>query len=36
MAGAARKQKQDRPLPSEKVILRWIESAKKLKNEVSY
>jgi hypothetical protein len=24
------------PLPSEKVIARWIESAKKLKNEVSY
>lgn len=36
MAAATSKQKIERPLPSEKMIARWIEYAKKLKNEVSY
>lgn len=36
-AAAKRKDLKDiAVLPSEKVICRWIESAKKLKNEVSY
>lgn len=36
MAMAVRKQKLQRVLPSEKLITRWIENAKNLKNEVSY
>lgn len=36
IAEAVAKRKDSLLLPSEKVICRWIESAKKLKNEVSY
>jgi hypothetical protein len=36
MAAACSKRKGVRLLPSEKMITRWIENAKKLKNEVSY
>jgi hypothetical protein len=36
MAAACSKRKVVRLLPSEKMITRWIENAKKLKNEVSY
>jgi hypothetical protein len=36
MAAAAKKQKLQRALPSERTVGRWIENAKKLKNEVSY
>ena len=36
MAEVGGKQKGARLLPSEKMIARWIENAKKLKNEVSY
>ncbi len=36
MASAVKRQKLARLLPSEKIIIRWIENAKKLKNEVSY
>ncbi len=36
IAEAVAARKEFLPLPSEKVVCRWIESAKKLKNEVSY
>lgn len=36
MATVCAKRKSVRLLPSEKMITRWIENAKKLKNEVSY
>jgi hypothetical protein len=36
IAEAVAARKEALPLPSEKVVCRWIESAKKLKNEVSY
>lgn len=36
MAAVCAKRKSVRLLPSEKMITRWIENAKKLKNEVSY
>jgi hypothetical protein len=36
MATACTRRKGTGPAPSEKVVMRWIENARKLKNEVSY